>query len=57
MLYLMGFEPVSLCHADLIPSTVGIRILQAMPWSIRLKTVGSALIGRGKSSLVTFLNV
>ena len=34
-------------HADLIPSTVGLRIFQLMPWRVRLQALGKACTGKG----------
>ena len=39
---------MNVVHADLIPSTVGLRIFQAMPWRVQLKALLCACIpGRG----------
>lgn len=48
----LDFEPGMVVHADLIPSLVGLRIFQAMPPRVRLKTVFAALSGKGAPALL-----
>jgi len=41
-------DVASLCGcADLIPSTVGLRIFQAMPAKVQMKAIAGALTGKG----------
>jgi hypothetical protein len=42
--------PKQVVHADLIPTLVGLRIFQAMPASVRAKSIFAACRGQGAQS-------
>lgn len=45
-------QEINVIHADLIPSTVGLRIFQAMPARVQMKAIVGALIGKGAASVM-----
>lgn len=45
-------QDINVIHADLIPSTVGLRIFQLMPWRVRLQALGKACTGKGAASVM-----
>lgn len=45
-------QDIDVIHADLIPSTVGLRIFQAMPAKVQMKAIAGALTGKGAASVM-----
>lgn len=45
-------QDIRVIHADLIPSTVGLRIFQSMPRKVQMKAIVGALTGKGAASVM-----